>query len=160
MNASPADKILKTLEDLSRLESSMAAYYLACSERWKEQSSLWMDLALEEEHHENIIQNLSKVVRTHPEQFEQGLEAESTAVMSYIDNITEMTNDIRRGKVALDEALTFALGIEESILEGRFFEIIISKNRKYLSFMKAMDSDLASHRQRIMEEIEKSRDKR
>ena len=159
MDTTSADQILAILEELCRLESAMASYYLACSEKWKDQSSLWMDLALEEERHEKILQNLSKVVRAHPDQFEQGLAVESTAVASYIDNITEMTTDIRRGKVALDEALTFALGIEESVIEGRFFEIIISRNQKYLAFMDVMNGDLASHRQRIMEEIEKTRDK-
>ena len=159
MNASSEEQILNTLDDLSRLESAMAAYYLACSENWKGQSSLWMDLALEEERHERVLQNLSRVVRTHPDQFEQGLDIESTTIMSYIDNITEMTTDIRKGKVALDEALAFALGIEESIIESRFFGIIISRNRKYLRFMEAMDHDLANHRRRIMEEMERIKGK-
>jgi hypothetical protein len=160
MNASFADKILRTLDDLSRLESAMAAYYLACSEKWSGQSSLWMDLALEEENHEKVLRNLSKVVKTHPDQFEQGLAVESTAIESYIDNIAEMTTDILKGKVALDEALTFALGIEESVIESRFFEVIISRNQKYLKFVEAMSSDLASHRQRIIGEIGKIRAQR
>ena len=81
--------MLQTLDDLCHLEAAMASFYLACSEKWKSISSLWMELA-----------------------------------------------------------------IEESIIEGRFFDIIISQNKTYLKFRETMNRDLAQHRQMIIEEIE------
>ncbi|MCJ7501099.1 hypothetical protein MUP29_12690, partial [bacterium] len=63
MNKTGTNQILQTLEDLCHLESAMAAYYLACSEKWKSISSLWMELAIEEEHHEKIIGDLARVVK-------------------------------------------------------------------------------------------------
>ena len=84
------------------------------------------------------------------------MTVEPTAIASYIDNITEMTNDIYRGQVNLDSALSFALGIEESIIEGRFFEVIVSRHQTYLRFMEAMNQDLSQHRQRIIEEMEET----
>jgi len=158
MDAHGTDQILQTLDDLCHLEAAMAAYYLACSETWKAKSSMWMELALEEERHEKVIRNVCKVVETHPDQFEPGLEVEPTTLASFVDNIMEMTSDIMKGKVTLYTALTFALGIEESIIEGRFFEVIISKNKTYLKFMEAMSRDLAQHRQLIIEEMERSKD--
>ena len=154
MDTHASDLILRTLDDLCQLEGAMAAYYLACSEKWKDKSSLWMDLALEEEHHEKIIRDLANIVKVHPDEFSAGVRVEPSAVSSFVDNIRERTSDIMKEQVSLHEALTFALGIEESIIEGRFFEVIISSNRKYLRFMEAMSLDLARHRQRIIEEME------
>ena len=157
MDPTGTNQILQTLDDLCHLEAAMAAYYLACSEKWGLKSSLWMGLALEEERHEKIIRDLIRVVKAHPDQFETGLRVDSTTVESYVDNVNEMTSDIMKGRVNLDAALTFALGMEESILEGRFFEVLISQNQKYLAFMETMSRELAHHRQRIIEEIEEGR---
>ena len=55
MSDAETEQILQTLDDLCHLEAAMAAYYLACSEKWESKSSLWMELALEEENHEKII---------------------------------------------------------------------------------------------------------
>ena len=155
MDVTVTDQIVQTLDDLCHLEAAMAAYYLACSEKWKKKSSLWMELALEEEQHENVLRNLSRVVEAHPDQFETGLTIEPTAIASYVDNISEMHSDIMKGQVSLEAALKFALGMEESIIEGRFFEVISSNNKTYLKFMETMSRDLAQHRQMIIEEIEK-----
>ena len=157
MEDSGTNQILQTLENLCHLESAMADYYLACSEKWKSISSLWMELAIEEEHHEKIIGDLARVVKVHPDQFKPGLKVEPTAISSFVENINEKTSDVMKGQVTLSAALTFALGIEESIIEGRFFELIISGNQRYLKFMEAMSRDLAQHRQMIIEEIEKTK---
>ena len=154
MSDAETEQILQTLEDLCNLEAAMADYYLACSEKWKSISSLWMELAIEEERHEKIIGNLTGVVKAHPDQFKPGLKVEPTAIFSFVDNINEKTSDVMKGLVALSEALSFALGIEESVIEGRFFEIIVSQNQTYLKFMEAMSRDLAQHRQMIIEEME------
>ena len=157
MSASGTNQILQTLDDLCHLEAAMAAYYLACSEKWKPISSLWMELAIEEEHHEKIIGDLARVVKVHPDQFKPGLKVQPIAISSFVENINEKTSDVLKGQVTLSEALSFALGIEESIIEGRFFEIIKSQNQTYLKFMDAMSRDLAQHRQLIIEEIEKTK---
>ena len=153
MSDAGTEQILQTLDDLCNLEAAMAAYYLACSEKWEPRSSLWMELALEEERHEKVIRDLIKVVNAHPDQFEPGLTVDPATIASYVDNISEMTSDIIKGQVELDAALKFALGMEESILEGRFFEILISRNQKYLVFMETMSRELTQHRQRIIEEM-------
>ena len=154
MDTSGARQILQTLENLCHLEAAMAAYYLACSEKWRSITSLWMELAIEEERHEKIIGNLARVVQTHPDQFKPGLKVESTAISSFVENITEKTSDLMKGQMTLSAALTFALGIEESIIEGRFFEVIISRNPTYLKFMEVMSRDLEQHRQLIVGEME------
>lgn len=156
MSNAEAEQILQILDDLCRLEAAMAAYYLACSEKWELKSSLWMELALEEERHEKIIRDLARVVRTYPDQFEPGLTVEPVTIVSYAENIKEMTSGILEGQIPLDAALAFALGIEESILEGHFFEVIVSRNHTYLKFMETMSRDLAQHRQRIIDKMEKT----
>ncbi|MDF1525825.1 MAG: hypothetical protein P1S59_06120 [bacterium] len=157
MDTAGTNQILQTLENLCHLESAMAAYYLACSENWKSVASLWMELAIEEERHEKIIGNLTRVVEAHLDQFKPGLKVEPTAISSFVENINEKTSDLMKGQVTLSAALNFALVIEESIIEGRFFEIIISQNPTYLKFMEVMSRDLAQHRQMIIEEIEKTK---
>jgi len=155
MKKNEFEYIVNTLESLRHLEAAMGRYYLACSESWGEMASLWMQLALEEEKHEKVIGDLIVIVRKHPGQFRIGLKIERTAIDSFITGINEKADDVMKGKVALKEALSFAMKMEESILEGRFFELIISESRHYLSFMEVMSSELALHRQKIIEEMER-----
>ena len=66
---------------------------------------------------EKIIEDLSRIVSLHPEQFEEGLRIEPSAVESFIASIEEKISDVRGGKSSMGQALTFALNMEESILE-------------------------------------------
>ncbi len=155
MTSESANRILNTLGNLRQLEAAMARYYLSCSEAWEENSSFWMALAVEEERHEKIIEDLSQIVRLHPEQFEEGLTIESSAIESFIASIQEKTSDVLGGKSSINQALSFALNMEESILEGRFFEAVRSEDTGFARLVEVLADDLARHRQQIIEEMEK-----
>ena len=155
MEIEAKDRILNIMGKLRQLESSMARYYLSCSEAWEEASSFWMELAVEEERHEKIIEDLCKIIDLHPGRFEEGLTIEPSAVESYIATIEEVTSDILKRKSSLHEALSFALKMEESILEGRFFEAVRSEDTGFARLVEVLADDLARHRQQIIEEIEK-----
>ena len=150
------DRILSTLGTLRQLEAAMARYYLSCSETWGEQSAFWMALAVEEEGHEKIIEDLCRIINLHPEQFDEGLTIEHSAVESYIATVQERISDILKGKHSSREALSFAMKMEESILEGRFFEIVKSENDGFSRLVDILANDLARHRQQIIEELEKT----
>lgn len=155
MSNPETDQILKTLEDLCHLEAAMAAYYLACSEKWEPKSPFWMELAMEEERHEKVIRDLIKVVEAHPDQFKPGLTVDPTTIASFVESINEVTSDILKDKLNLDAALKFAISMEESTLESRFFDVLVSRNQKYLVFIETMSRELTQHRQRIIEEKDK-----
>ena len=159
MEKTELDQILETLELLTQVEAAMASYYTACSETWSDFSALWMDLAIEEENHEKIIGDLIKIIRAHPEQFLKRLTIETSAVESFIVSINEKVPDLRYGKVTLKGALEFAIWMEESIIEGRFFDLVISNNSRYLEFTDKMASDLEKHRWKIIQELEKMKEK-
>ena len=150
------DRILSILGTLRQLEAAMARYYLSCSEAWAEQSAFWMALAVEEEGHEKIIEDLCRIIDLHPEQFDEGLTIEHSAVESYITTVQERTSDILKGKHTFREALSFAMKMEESILEGRFFEIVRSENDGFSRLVDVLANDLAKHRQQIIEELDKT----
>lgn len=146
------DRILSILDTLRQLEAAMARYYLSCSEAWGEQSAFWMALAVEEERHEKIIDDLSRIIALHPEQFEEGLTIEPSAVESFIASIQEKTSDVLGGKSSINQALSFALNMEESILEGRFFETVKSNDESFSRLVDVLAGDLARHRQQIIDE--------
>jgi hypothetical protein len=152
MTSDATNSILAILGTLRKLEGAMARYYLSCSEAWGEQSAFWMGLAVEEEKHEKIIEDLSQIVRLHPEQFEEGLTIEPSAVESFIASIEEKISDVLGGKSSVDQALTFALNMEESILEGRFFETVRSSEAGFSQLVHVLADDLARHRQQIIDE--------
>ena len=149
--------VLSTLDTLARLEGTMAKFYLACSESWGDSSSLWMNLAVEEERHGKIIEDLTMVVRKFPDQFQVGRRIEISAIESFITWIDEKTGEVLAGKVSLKEALTFARWMEDSILESRFSQLLVSGNRHYLAFMEVLGTELEKHRRNISEEMEKIR---
>jgi hypothetical protein len=155
METAELDRVIDTLQLLIQVEGAMARYYTACSETWNELSRMWMELAIEEEKHEKILSDLKRIVKTHPDQFQVGLKAETSAIESFIASVNEKVPDLRQGKVTLKGALEFALGIEESILEARFFELVTSGSNRYREFARTMNDDLVKHRQRIREELEK-----
>lgn len=159
MEKAELEQTVATLELLMQVEAAMANYYTACSETWSEQSGLWMNLAIEEERHEKIISDLVKIIRAHPDQFQTRLNIESSAVESFIASINEKVPDLRHGKVTLKGALEFALGMEESIIEARFFDLVASNNSRFMEFTDTMASDLEKHRWKIIEELEKGKER-
>jgi hypothetical protein len=80
---------------------------------------------------------------------------EPSAVESYIAAIHEKTSDILKGKNSIDEALTFAMKMEESILEGRFYETVKSNGESFNRLVEVLTNDLARHRQQIIDEMER-----
>ena len=71
---------------------------------------------------------------------------------SFIASIEEKISDVRGGKSSMGQALTFALNMEESILEGRFFETVRSDDESFRRLVELLADDLARHRQQIIDE--------
>lgn len=157
MEKAELDRIIGTLELIKQVEAAMANYYTACSERWSDATGLWMDLAIEEEKHERIIGDLIEIVRAHPDEFKTRLMVEASAIESFITSINEKIPDLRHGRIILRGALEFALGIEESVIEARFFDVLTSESPQFLKFVDVMASDLEKHRGKIIEELEKGK---
>ncbi|UCF31386.1 MAG: hypothetical protein JSV26_02925 [bacterium] len=143
------------LQALRVNEEAMGRFYLACSEAWPDESSLWMQLALEEEQHENIIDQLLTIVEANPDRFSLGRPFEISAIQTYTLAIGEMTGDIRKGSLSLREALSFAKDMEESFIESRYFEAVRSDSRKFLDLAGKIAFDTDRHRKRLIQRIER-----
>lgn len=148
--------VVSNLEEVRRLEGAMAEYYIACSEVWPDRSSLWMSLALDEEKHQRVIGDLIGLVRKYPRRFRPGLAVEPTAVQTYITTVNEKASDILKGKADISEALSFALQMEESILVGRFFEIVRSEHPSFSRFVELLTVELEEHRGKLTEELDRT----
>jgi hypothetical protein len=145
--------VLKTLARLKDLEQSMADYYVACSESWPEMSTLWMELAVEEEKHVVIVERLMEIVSSSPGQLAMRTEVELSAIDTYIMNIEDVTRDIRQKACGLKEALNYAKGFESAIFESNFLDLFEAGSRMFRELTVKVHEDLDQHRSQLEEAI-------
>ena len=160
MNKDDKDFIIDLLKTLKGTEEAMANYYLACSEAWPDESSFWMQFAMEEEKHGQVIDHLLEIVRANPGQFSLGRPFELSAVETYATAINERTADIRKGVGSMEEAASFALEMEGSLIESRYFEVVRCDNRKFAELMAGIAFETDRHHRRIAQWAEKRKDER
>ena len=146
-------KILDILNAVHDLEMIMADFYLACSETWPEESGLWMELAVDEENHGSIVVRLMEIIEGNPDHFQADKPLEISAVQSYILAVRDKMRDILSGGVALDEALRFAEGMETSLVESRFIEVVTSTSSRFGQLSDLLVRESEKHRQRLEQRL-------
>ncbi len=70
-----------------------------------------------------------------------------------IDNITANLEKVKRGKINSFSALIVSRDIEQTILEGRIFKIIQSKDKNIKELLDFMNQDLINHNRMIQKMI-------
>lgn len=122
-------KVILTNEMLVSLLDKMAQNEIAAQQLYQDYAfyflthrELWNKMALEEEMHANILLKSKDNIALGSASSEISFTEE--AVDTFINYIKEEQKKLKTGSVHLREALATSLGIEQSLLESRYFEVL------------------------------------
>jgi len=149
--------VLPVMAEMSRLELALAGLYRACGEKFAEDRGFWYAIQLQEEHHARVLEGLSVLIASRPDQFRVGRAFNATAIKAVISNVERHTDQVLGGKLPKDRALFIARDFEKSLLEASYCEIVSTDNLEYRKGMEELTRDTEEHRKLFAAEVAKGK---
>lgn len=136
------------VELLALHEESISKLYSVISKRFIEYQNFWEKLADEEMQHAGSIRKLLLRIQgglgiVNSEKFSFSKLSESLA------DIQEATGRVEEPDFTLQDALSLSLSIEESLLEGKYFEVFIGNCAEVKQVQYCLEAAVKDHCQRI-----------
>lgn len=138
----------KTIELLAKHEEALGRLYEEYAGRFPEQHAFWLQLSEEEYQHAEWIRTLDPEVKDYSlslseDRFSPSLIEESLAWVTF------QTGRAQKGDLSMDEALTMALDVENSLIDNKCFEVFEQDPPEFKRVLRALASATESHRQRV-----------
>ena len=144
--------LLKILAPLADFEANLGNLYAIFSEKFaaedREASELFEKMAIEERSHRDMVNCEKRTVEADREAFGE-TDADLTIVLQGLARIETMRKAAVSGKVTVDEAVQFALYIEDSACESYLFDALRKSNERFHGLMKNLADQSRDHELRI-----------
>lgn len=146
-------ELLQVMNDMVVLEKALAELYLACSEKFPEDSKFWLAICHQEELHAKFIGELAALVSSHPQEFKFGRPFNTVAITTIMSNVKNSMDQVRNGQFDRKRALLMARDIENSVLEAKYQEIVSTDNIEFTKTINRIMRDTASHKNLLAAKI-------
>jgi len=140
------NQVQSVLKTLAEAELAVAAYYTECASTWRDDADLWTHLVNEEKKHAAQIDKMAQILSQRPERFAAGRPLNVAAIETFIAGIKDNTAQLKRRKTPLLNALFIARDIEQSIIESRYPEILVSDDLEFNALVKEIATDTVRHK--------------
>ena len=157
MKPRTVEEVLPVMEDMIRLELSLAALYQACAERFPEDGELWPAIQRQEEEHARSIRALADLIAAHPEEFSRGRPFNSVATRTMLASVAGYTDQVRKGQLARQRVLILTRDLENSVLEASYGEIVTTRNLEYGRIINRIHQETLSHKKAFAAELARLR---
>lgn len=144
------------MADMVALEKALAALYLACSERYPEDSRFWLAICHQEEAHARYIAELATLISFHPGQFKFGRQFNAVAIRNITSTVMDFADQVRQGQVDRKRAFIMARDIEGSVLEAKYHEIVSTDNLEFKESIDRITRETASHKSLLAAKLARS----
>ena len=152
---SPAQKKKSILLLMAENEEAVANLYRTYAEKFPRHRDFWSELANEETHHLQLIQNLAArsnpSVEINEDRFDMNVFQVSLEYLE--DKLTQAVNE----KISVKEALSTALDIETGMLERGYFEVFEGDSPEFKRTLQTLAGATEKHTNKIRKEIGKKR---
>lgn len=141
MTSSLAEKVKVCIA----IEATTAEIYHQLSVKFRDAKAFWLDLALSEENHANILVVGAGYLRTG--ELPEYIAPDSLDVIDETFRLVRNAkNEIRNDHFSLSDALTLALKIENSTAESYFQEILLTRtDHPVISRLQKIRTDELNH---------------
>ncbi|HSB80560.1 MAG TPA: hypothetical protein VLM91_17400 [Candidatus Methylomirabilis sp.] len=156
MKLAEVAKVLQILETIGRLEVTMAEFYATCAEVWTADSSFWQGLQVEEHQHSQNIEKMAAIITRRQDHFELNRAFNPTAINTFIAYVTSMIQRVREQReprLEPAQVLAMARDMEQSIIEGKYNEIVKTNDAEYLRMTRGILADTLVHRNKIADRL-------
>ena len=145
--------IMNVLTAMARSEIAVAKLYQLCAEPEGDGRQFWLKLEHEELRHAQLVDRLAEIITQRPDRFAPKRAMNFAAIQTftrYVDSIAQriLANEIPRTDQR--RLLTAARDVEQSIIESRYHELVISDEPEFQTLMQAIVADTTDHKNRIV----------
>jgi hypothetical protein len=133
---------------LTQQELLTAEIYRFFAGLFPEHRDFWENLAREEMEHATWVEYFYKKAATDTVLFEEG-KIKTYTVESFIKYLQDNLAKVKEKAPTLQEALALALGIENSMLVRRVFDMFVSSDPETMTILRDLRAKLKDHRKRV-----------
>jgi rubrerythrin len=138
----------KIIELMIRQELLLAKLYTLFAEQFTEQSEIWDDLANEEKKHASWLKKLYDAGEKGLILFDEG-KIKTYTMNSYIDHLMGILVRAENQELTQNQAITFALDLEHSLIEKNAFARFDSTSEKARSILKKLTTETEKHIKKV-----------
>jgi len=155
--AGDMENLLNLLKDMSKIELALAELYKSCAARWKQDEDFWVMLEREERRHAEIITKIGGIVSERLAKMETGRRFAPAAIQTFLKGVRDYNELVKKGGLQREKMFFIARDIENSIIEGKYAEVVKTNDLEYQTLMKEVMSDTYKHRKLIDQKIEEAK---
>jgi len=136
------------IEQLIEHEEAIGRLYTAYAEKFPACKSFWSTLAFEEKDHAKLLRKLLEQRKSGKALYDS-TKYDSDSIKASLDYIFQQTNRVEIEKITLIAAVSVALGIEKSIIDGKVFESFKGLTKETRSIIRELNKSVTDHYQAI-----------
>ena len=148
-NTREFDQILTALY---QHEIAISQLYGAYADQFPEYEDFWGDLSAEEINHASSLEDLSKTVKDGIESAELGVFSLSSIEAS-IERVKKLIAQVEDDDLNPLDALSYALRIEEGMIENRYFEAFKGDSPEVCNVLSTLAEDSRRHADTIRQAL-------
>jgi hypothetical protein len=153
MQQDDVESTLETLAALTEFELALADLYTVCDALFREDAALWHGLQRAEKRHAGYVKRIAELVAQTPAAFACGRPVTAAATRAQCDYVRHQTSELARGVVAPRTALLVAAELERSILESRFYELVVSDDPEFCRLTDTIIDETKEHSEAVAEQL-------
>ena len=141
---------IDTLNYLASNEELIGRLYITYANRFPEQHQFWQDLADEENKHASWIRQL----QSKAEEGRLYIKTDRFNVVTIINQMKHIDDEIKRAskpETSLINALSFALNLEHSLLEQKYFDVFDTDSAELKKLLSGLAEDTKRHATKVKE---------
>jgi hypothetical protein len=144
---------LETMKVLEHLELALASFYGLCGESAANGLHFWATLAREERQHAETIRRIAAILAERPDRFEPNRTFHVTAIQTFRAYVESLAERLRTGEISRSDQhhlLSLARDVEQSVLEGKWNEIVKTADGEFQALIQAVVSETMAHKAKIV----------
>ncbi len=135
---------ISIMEMLAQHEETISDLYSAYSKQFPEHREFWATLAWEENDHARQIRELEIDVKNRRATFDNTAIKE-VVIKNSLEYVKNQTEDVHKKGISLAGALSVALDIEKSVIDGEFFEAFKGFTAKSRKLIRELANEVQEH---------------
>jgi hypothetical protein len=149
---------LEALNVMVESETTVAEFYLLCSERFTEHHTFWAAIAREELAHAQVIRRLIELVNIQPNEFTPGKSTPVDAIKAFIKRTQSNIETVKQSELPEDKALLMAYHVENTFIELQYGDVVNTENEDYRALLGQVIADTLKHKERVVARMRKLRE--
>jgi hypothetical protein len=148
-------RVLDVLAGLREFELALAAFYAVCRDLWPDDDAFWTELVQAELRHATYVTDTTRLVEGRPELFITPRNVTPRAVAEHIDYLCERLRQLWANRLGERAALIVSRDIEQSIIEGRLYDLVRSEEPGYTRLVDEIVNETREHARLVQERLDR-----